>query len=410
MESFFKGSVGFFIFSGDEATNDPAFLDFIRFVVVDKGHFVSVATKVLQDIDYYVQLVRLSDLKLSMGHNFDYDTFYEYVFAICTEIHRCQSSGKPSHRFDVVLKTSGEDSQMQSLIRRIRDIPYFESTAQLSIQEAERTTIRRESAPVPQTKVAAPGTVAESDGSRVLCFVPMRNCETSIERVVENIKLTVLSKIDEILILDNQSSDQSVMRARDALSTVSQVKTTLRANDTNRGLGGSHKIAFNYAFENGYDYLLVVHGDGSGKLQEFVPVLQQKVFMRHEAVLSSRLSSQKTRTGYPLYRLLGNLFLSGIASLLTRRSVSDFTSGPVNLYRVTSVINKFEKPVLTFDNKVEFPQDILLYLIYRRARFQFIDIDYVEAGGKSAYVAFTQFVRGLQRLFVYRRRYRTKLK
>ena len=45
-------------------------------------------------------------------------------------------------------------------------------------------------------------------------------------------------------------------------------------NRENYGLGGSHKVAFNYAIENNFDYIIVLHGDDQGSISDMIPVLK----------------------------------------------------------------------------------------------------------------------------------------
>ena len=236
---------------------------------------------------------------------------------------------------------------------------------------------------------------------KVLCFVPMKNCQSKIGSLLSKFQGEFLEYLSEILVIDNASTDQSVEEARLALSQVTGVKVSLLQNSRNYGLGGSHKIAFNYAKENGYDYLLVVHGDNTVNPIEFLPVIK-KGFSSFDMIMSDRLSRENSHSGYPLHRLLFNRILSRIVSLLTCTSVADFTGGPVNLYRVSSFLNSFENSLKGFSNQIEFSQYALLYGIYRRMKIQFQEIIFTEPEVKPAGKLITQFLKPLLLILKYR--------
>ena len=89
---------------------------------------------------------------------------------------------------------------------------------------------------------------------KILVFIPMYNCEKQIPRVISQFDEETQKLFAEILIVDNISKDSSLLAAEEALKKLSNIKTTLIQNEENVSLGGSHKVAFNYAIDNGYKY------------------------------------------------------------------------------------------------------------------------------------------------------------
>ena len=239
--------------------------------------------------------------------------------------------------------------------------------------------------------------------NKVLCFIPMRNCQSKIGSLLKKFQGPLLQQINEILVVDNASTDASLEEARKALSEITGVKVSLIQNSRNFGLGGSHKIAFNYARENKYDYLFVVHGDNSADPNAFLPVLSSSL-RGDEAVLSDRLHGNFPRKGYPLQRLLFNRILSLIASAMTGSRIADFGGGPLNVYRVSSFLNAFENPIKNFSNQIEFSQHALTYAVYRRMKFRFVPVDFEESGAKSPAKLFSQFLKPVLFLLRYRLR------
>ncbi len=128
---------------------------------------------------------------------------------------------------------------------------------------------------------------------KVLCFVPMKNCQTRIGPLLSKFQGEILEYLSEILVIDNASSDNSIEEAKLALSQVTGVKVSLLQNSKNYGLGGSHKMAFKYAVDNKYDYILVVHGDNTVDPYVFLNVLK-KDFASSDMIMSDRLSRENS--------------------------------------------------------------------------------------------------------------------
>jgi glycosyltransferase involved in cell wall biosynthesis len=230
---------------------------------------------------------------------------------------------------------------------------------------------------------------------KVLCFIPAKNCESTIAKTLEYFQGEILDTITEIVVIDNASSDQTVQRAKEALTKITTVKTSLFQNSQNYGLGGSHKIAFKYAMDNDYDYLLVVHGDASADIRQFMQAMKNYEFTKYDMVLSTRLASNKARYDYPTHRLWVNRLLSMFASLITMRTIKDFSAGPVNLYRVSTFLNKFENIIKRFSNDVAFPQFMVLYGAYRKADFYFYPLNHFEKDKKPMGKLVSQFGKSL---------------
>ena len=94
-----------------------------------------------------------------------------------------------------------------------------------------------------------------------MVFIPMYNCEKQISRVLNKFSDIEKNLFEEIVVVDNISPDNSVKNAISALEQLTGFKTTLLKNHKNYNLGGSIKVAFNYAIKKDYDYMITLHGD-----------------------------------------------------------------------------------------------------------------------------------------------------
>ena len=102
---------------------------------------------------------------------------------------------------------------------------------------------------------------------KILLFIPMYNCEKQIVRVLKQLTDEVCSYITEVIIVNNRSTDHGEAVVQSYLSeNPLPMKVSLLRNDDNYGLGGSHKVAFQYAVDHGFDYVIVLHGDDQGDI------------------------------------------------------------------------------------------------------------------------------------------------
>ena len=99
--------------------------------------------------------------------------------------------------------------------------------------------------------------------NKILLFIPMYNCEKQITRVLSQLNNPdICSYISEVIIINNRSTDNGEEAVISFLKTSSlPITVSLLRNDDNYRLGGSHKVAFNYVIQNGFEYVIVLHGD-----------------------------------------------------------------------------------------------------------------------------------------------------
>jgi len=171
---------------------------------------------------------------------------------------------------------------------------------------------------------------------RILVFIPMYNCAPQIPRVIAQLTPDVQALISEVLVVNNRSTDDGQAVAAEALKGLKHVSGRVVLNDQNYGLGGSHKVAFQHAIKEGFDYLIVLHGDDQAKIQDIVPHLQSGAHRTCDALLGARFMPGSKLVGYSWFRTLGNHVFNAVYSLVTGRVIHDLGSG-LNLYRVSGL-------------------------------------------------------------------------
>jgi glycosyltransferase involved in cell wall biosynthesis len=210
---------------------------------------------------------------------------------------------------------------------------------------------------------------------KVLVFVVCYNAESFIEKVLERIPEDVRSNPAydlEVLVIDDQSSDETFHRAEAWAREHSSLPITVLHNPRNQGYGGNQKIGYHYAVRNGFDVVVLLHGDGQyapeylGKMVE--PILAGEA----DAVLGSRMLTKRTALagGMPLYKWIGNQILTALQNRLLGSRLAEFHTG----YRAYSVPVLASLPFDYDSNYFDFDTDILIQLIDNKARIREIPI------------------------------------
>lgn len=210
---------------------------------------------------------------------------------------------------------------------------------------------------------------------RLMIFIPAFNCEKQLPRVLQKIDPNVQRFVQEIVIIDNQSTDGTVAAAKLAVEKeVLGVKVTILRNLQNYNLGGSIKRAFLYAIEQGYDYMITLHGDDQADIRDMLPILESGIHKKNDLVIGARFHSESKLQGYSKARILGNKILNFVCSIINRRPVDDLIAG-INCFNVEFFRDNF---FLYFPDNLTFDAHVLLYAFYKKANVKYVPITWRE--------------------------------
>jgi glycosyltransferase involved in cell wall biosynthesis len=239
--------------------------------------------------------------------------------------------------------------------------------------------------------------------NKILLFIPIYNCEKQIIRVINKLNEEVLSRFSEVLIVNNKSIDNSEKNAVASLKKMSICKVTLLRNLHNYGLGGSHKVAFNYATSNGYGYCVVLHGDDQGDIGDILPYIDSGDHKKFDCLLNSRFMPNSTRVGYSKLRTFGNLCFNFLFSVASNRIQWDLGSGLCCYSK-----NFFEDKVVEMcSDDLTFNYTLQLYAASKKIKQKFFPSHWVEDDQISNVKLFKQTWKMIKILFlfVFRKKY-----
>ena len=85
-----------------------------------------------------------------------------------------------------------------------------------------------------------------------LLVIPTYNCEKQIGRLLKNSAKLINAYFDEVLIIDNGSSDETLDSTISNMTLI-KIRAKVIQNKENISLGGSLKTGFLYASQNSFD-------------------------------------------------------------------------------------------------------------------------------------------------------------
>lgn len=208
----------------------------------------------------------------------------------------------------------------------------------------------------------------------IMLFIPAYTCAPQIKRVLASLTPEISSRFAEIVVIENRSKDDTLRTAEEGLKGILNCKVTLLQNDENYSLGGSHKVAFNYCLEHGYDALVVLHGDDQGDVNDIIPLLDGDALDKYDTLLGSRFDPASRLVGYSHFRTFGNKVFNSLISLVTRTCVTDMGAG-LNAYTREFLSSRF---YMNFPNNLTFNVYMLYYQLWKKKPYLFFPLTWKE--------------------------------
>lgn len=202
----------------------------------------------------------------------------------------------------------------------------------------------------------------KSGNKKLLIFIVAYNAESHIEKVLGRIPQEVLQKYEyEILIIDDSSKDKTFEVAHQYQKNKINLNLKVLYNPTNQGYGGNQKLGYEYAVQNGFDVVILLHGDGQYAPEMMDSLISPIAEGNADAVFGSRMlkKGDARKGGMPFYKLIGNKILTRFQNSLLKTKLSEFHSG----YRAYSVKALQQIPFKRNSNDFHFDTQIIIQLV-----------------------------------------------
>ena len=208
---------------------------------------------------------------------------------------------------------------------------------------------------------------------KILIFIISYKASHRILDVYNQIPIKKLKKFKiNILISDDSSNDDTL----DYIKKINKNKIFVNINKYNMGYGSHIKKCLNFALKKKFDYAVMIHGDGQyhpNYIPELLSIFSKKNPTLIGAVTGSRLLKglkSVKKGGMPIYKMMGNIFLTKIFNILFNTSFTDAHTG---LWAYNLNFLKDRKYNLLADN-FNFDQDFRFLCMYNKMKIEEIFI------------------------------------
>ncbi len=189
------------------------------------------------------------------------------------------------------------------------------------------------------------------NGKKLFVVMPAYNAARTLRQTCAELPREI---VDEILLVDDHSSDATVQLAR-------ELRLTTFVHHQNLGYGRNQKTCYREALRRGSDIVVMLHADYQYSPRLVTAMASMIAYGEYDLVLGSRiLGVGARRGGMPLYKYISNRFLTFYQNLLYDHKISEYHTG----YRAFSreVLSKL--PLEENSDDFIFDAEVLAQAIY----------------------------------------------
>ncbi|MBV9761334.1 MAG: glycosyltransferase [Acidobacteriaceae bacterium] len=199
--------------------------------------------------------------------------------------------------------------------------------------------------PLPQFRQGALEETPERAGNlgkRIGILIVAYNALTTLRQVLKRITPEVWRNVEQVVVFDDASPDATFELAVGIQAMTNLPKLRVLKHRENLGYGGNQKAGYRYFIEQGFDVVVLLHGDG-----QYAPELLSHMYAplvrgEADAVFGSRMMKDfggPLKGGMPLYKYLGNRLLTEFENRALGLNLTEFHSGyrAYNLHALSQI-------------------------------------------------------------------------
>ncbi len=183
---------------------------------------------------------------------------------------------------------------------------------------------------------------------KIIVVMPAYNAEKTIEKTYFDIPKDI---VDEIILVDDDSRDQTVKKAK-------ELGLSVFVHKKNLGYGGNQKTCYKEALRRKADIIVMIHPDYQYDATLTGDIVKPIIEGRFDIMLGSRIRSRREALagGMPLYKYISNRFLTFLENIVLGLNLSEYHTG-FRAYK-REVLETL--PINRFSNDFVFDQEILI--------------------------------------------------
>ncbi len=229
---------------------------------------------------------------------------------------------------------------------------------------------------------------------RIGIVVVAYNAASTLSRTLDRIPHEFRDQIDQIIISDDASHDDTFDHGREWASRADTPPTLVVRHTKNLGYGGNQKAAYAIALEEGLDVVVLLHGDGQYAPECLPDIVAPFASGDVAAVFGSRMMDPGAakKGGMPLYKRVGNRILTGFENRVLGTELTEFHSG-YRAYR-TSILRQI--PFAANSDGFDFDTQIIAQVLHAGGRIVEVPIP-TYYGDEICYVNGIKYARDVVR-------------
>jgi glycosyltransferase involved in cell wall biosynthesis len=156
------------------------------------------------------------------------------------------------------------------------------------------------------------------NNKKIVVVMPAYNAARTLAQTYREIPLDI---VDEVLLVDDNSSDGTVALAR-------EIGLTVFLHEQNLGYGGNQKTCYREALKRGAEIIVMLHPDYQYSPKLVVSLAGMIASGEYDMALGSRiLGVGALKGGMPLYKYIANRFLTFVQNLFLNYKLSEYHTG-----------------------------------------------------------------------------------
>jgi len=156
------------------------------------------------------------------------------------------------------------------------------------------------------------------NGKKVVVVMPAYNASRTLRQTYNEVPVDV---VDEVLLVDDASSDETVALAR-------ELGLTTFLHEKNLGYGKNQKTCYREALKRDADIVIMLHPDYQYSPRLLTSLAGMIASGHYDIALGSRiLGIGALQGGMPRYKYISNRFLTAIQNLLLGYKLSEYHTG-----------------------------------------------------------------------------------
>jgi glycosyltransferase involved in cell wall biosynthesis len=193
------------------------------------------------------------------------------------------------------------------------------------------------------------------NNKKIIAVMPAYNAARTLAQTYEEIPAGV---VDEVLLVDDKSSDATVALAK-------KLGLTVFLHKRNLGYGRNQKTCYREALKSGADIIVMLHPDYQYSPRLIVSLAGMIAYGEYDVALGSRiLGVGALEGGMPVYKYISNRFLTLIQNILLNYKLSEYHTG----YRAFARKVLEDLPLEENSDDFIFDNEILAQAIYFKYR------------------------------------------